>query len=236
MSQVFDCSEAYSVQANCAGAVLADLHRRRSVGFLPDGQKSEFVFHVQSLESFSLSETMFISSEALQSLQIMRAEVHLNSQIWGPEPGDSGVKEDLSVYGLLHLLAYTPQGRNTLRQMFLRPSLNIDLIEERQQTISLLLHSENSEMISQAGAVLRRVKNAKTAISQLRRGVDSPSSGRSFERGAWAILRGFSSQALRLREILGSVSGGEVVHTVRKVSLSYICFCILGCHHISSRF
>ena len=167
---------------------------------------------------------MFISSEALQSLQIMRAEIHPNSQIWGPEPGDSGVKENLSVYGLFHLLAYTPQGRHTLRQMFLRPSLDIDLIEERQQTISLFMRPENSEIINQAGSVLRRVKNARTAVSQLRKGIDSPSSGRSFERGAWAILRGFAAQALRLREIVSSLSGGEMIDIIRKVSSTYFCF------------
>lgn len=168
---------------------------------------------------------MFIS-EALRSLQIMRAEFHPNSQIWGPEAGGSSPKENLSIYGLFHPLAYTPQGRNTLRQMFLRPLLNIDLIKERQQTIFFFLRPSNSEIINQAGAVLRRAKNARTAISQLCGGIDSPSSGRSFERGVWAILRGFAAQALRLREIVGSISEGDAVDIIRKVSLRYLCFYI----------
>jgi DNA mismatch repair protein MSH5 len=99
--------------------------------------------------------------------------------------------------------------------------LDIDLIKERQQTISLFLRPDNGEATMQAGAVLRRVKNARTAVAQLRRGVDSPSSGQSFDRGVWAILRGFAAQTLRLRDIISSIHEGEQAQIVRKVSFEH---------------
>lgn len=169
---------------------------------------------------FSLSDYMFVSAESLQSLQILRSELHPNGQAWGPDPNGTGTRESLSVYGLFHLLAFTPQGRYALRQMFLRPSMDIHLITERQQTISLFLRPENADIIKQADQLLKKIKNVKLAIYQLQRGVDSPSSGRSFDRGVWATLRGFAAHTLRLREIVVNLPDFDAVRIARTVSLS----------------
>jgi DNA mismatch repair protein MSH5 len=81
------------------------------------------------------------------------------------------------------MLAVTPQGRNTLRLMFLRPSLDLGLIEERQRTISVFMRPDNAELVKQTSQVLKRVKNARSAVSNLKRGIDSPSFKQSFDRG-----------------------------------------------------
>ncbi|KAF4123351.1 DNA mismatch repair protein MSH5 [Geosmithia morbida] len=209
-----------NVAVNCAGAILGDLHRRRSIGQLPDGQFAEIVFHARSLKNFSASNGMIVNSETLQALRILQSEVHLNSHLWGSKPGGSEVKEKLSVYGMLHPLAYTPQGRSALRKILIRPTLDMDVLVERQATISFLQRPDNAEKVRLAGTVLKRVKNANFALSQLKRGVDSPSSGKSFDKGAWAILRDFASQALKLREIVGTMSGSESVvicHEVKNI-------------------
>ena len=207
----------YVQQVNAAGAVLADLHRRRSVGFLPDGQAAEAVFHIRTLQMFSLSTHMFISAETLQSLQIYQSGSHPNSQIYGPGPSPADPKESLSVYGLFHLLACTPQGRSALRLMFMRPSLDVNLISERQRTISLFVRPANMDFVKQASQLLNRVRNIRSAIANLKRGVDSPSTGESFHRGVWATLRGFSAYTLRLRELASNLPDGGGLGIIRKV-------------------
>lgn len=141
------------------------------------------VFKVTSLNMFSLSDYMFVSADDMLSLQLLQSENHPNGQSSGPSPSSSGAKESLSVYGLFHLLACTPQGRSNLRQIFLRPTCNMDMIMERQRALSFLLRPENETKVKELGSILRKVKNARNVISQLRKGVDSPSAGRPFDRG-----------------------------------------------------
>lgn len=126
---------------------------------------------------------MYVSAETMESLQIVQSELHPNSQVWGPDPNGGGSKESLSVYGLFHMLAVTPQGRHALRLIFLRPSLDLRLIEERQRTIAVLMRPENAELVKQTSQVLKRVKNSRSAVSNLKRGIDSPSFKQSFDRG-----------------------------------------------------
>ena len=213
----FTTFKTYIYQVNAAGAVLADLHRRRSVGFLPDGQAAEVVFHIRTLRMFSLSNHMFVSAETLQSLQIIQSERHPGSQICGPGPSPADPKEGLSVYGLFHLLVCTPQGRDALRLMFMRPSLDVSLILERQRTISLFVRPTNTDFVKHASQLLKRVRNIRSAIANLKRGIDSSSTRQSFYRGVWATLRGFSAYALRLRELASNLADGGGLCIIRKV-------------------
>jgi DNA mismatch repair protein MSH5 len=205
-------------QVSCAGAVLGDLHRRRSVGFLPNGHRAGVVFQVRSLNMFAMSDYMVVSSETMLALQILQSELHPNCQTWGPDLGNSSSKESLSVYGLFHALASTSQGQKILRQMFLRPTQRLSIIAERQRSISSLLRPENSELVKQAIGILRKMKNVKVAVAQLRKGVDSPISSTSFDRGVWATVRGFAAQVLRLRELAGSFMNSEHIVGLCKVS------------------
>lgn len=203
----------------CAGAVLAELHRRRSTGCLPDGQSASSVFYATSVQLFSLANHVFVNMETLQSLQIVHSELHPNSQIWGPDPNGIGAKESLSIYGLFHHLASTTQGRTCLRQLMIRPTVDMDTIAERQRVIVLLLRPENAEKTTQAASILRKIRNVRTTVSQLRKGIDCPSTGRSFDRGVWATLRRFASQTLKLREVVGTLCGSEAVGTIREASI-----------------
>ncbi|KAH7326765.1 muts domain V-domain-containing protein [Stachybotrys elegans] len=93
------------VSVGCAGAVLADIHRRRSTCFLPDGQATEALFHVTKVAMFSMEDYMLVDGDTLLSLQIVQSELHPNSQAWGLSPNGSATKESLSVYGLFHTFA-----------------------------------------------------------------------------------------------------------------------------------
>lgn len=160
---------------------------------------------------------MFVNADALVSLQIVQTELHPNSQAWGSDASRGNSKESLSVYGLFHHLACTPQGRSQLRQLFLRPVLDIDVIMERQRVISMLLKPENADTIKQTTATLRKIRNLRTTVMQLQKGIEFPATGQSFDKGAWATVRRFSVQALGLRELVGSLNGGSELPLVRKV-------------------
>lgn len=127
------------------------------------------------------------------------------------------MKEGLSIYGLFQQLACTSQGRHSLRQMFLRPTMNLALIQERQQTISLLLRPDNCDLMNKTSTILRKIKNITTVVERLRKGVDSPSACHSFDRSVWATLRDFSVHVLRLKEILGAMSCESEAGIFRKV-------------------
>ncbi|KAI9171900.1 MutS protein [Paramyrothecium foliicola] len=184
----------------CAGAIINDLLRRRSAEFLPGESVSESLFQIRHIQTSCLTDFMLVNTDTLLSLQIVKSELHPNSQALGPASSACGQKESLSLYGLFHHLASTPQGRSRLRQIFLQPTLELDIILQRQQAISMLIRPENEERLLQASAILRRVNNMRSVVDQLRRGVDSPSCGRSFDRGIWITLRKFAAQALKLRE------------------------------------
>lgn len=218
LSGLFVRCEAHSLQQiNCAGAILGDLHRRRSVGFLPDGQRAEIVFHVASLKMFSISDYMFISAEAMQALQIVQAELHPNCQTWGVDSSSTSSKESLSVYGLFHKIACTSQGRSSLRQMFLRPTLKASTIMERQHSISQLLRPENFDLVKDAGTILRKLRNVKLAITHLQKGVNLPASGVSLDRSVWATIRGFAAHVLDLLRLADEFPDAKHIPTLSKV-------------------
>ncbi|KAF4961953.1 hypothetical protein FSARC_9944 [Fusarium sarcochroum] len=211
-----------TVSVGCAGALLGDLLRRRSAGFLPDGQVAGVLFRVADIRMFSLSNYMFVSADALLSLQIVQTELHPNSQAWGPDPNKGSSKESLSVYGLFHHLASTPQGRTQLRQIFLRPLLDLNMISERQRTIAALLQPDNVDKLSQFASVLRKIRNLRTTFTQLRKGIEFPSAAQSFDRGVWATIQKFTAQALTLRETLGSLNGGSELVLFNRMGIQLI--------------
>uniref|UniRef100_A0A8H7NCI4 DNA mismatch repair protein MSH5 n=1 Tax=Bionectria ochroleuca TaxID=29856 RepID=A0A8H7NCI4_BIOOC len=132
-------------------------------------------------------------------------------------PNSNSMKESLSIYGLFHFLACTSQGRKSLRQIFLRPTLDMDTIVERQRTIQFLLRQENTDIVRKIPSVLRRVKNVRSIMAHLRKGIDLAAVRQSFDKCVWASLRTFTVQALRLREMIASLRGGDDIEIVRRI-------------------
>lgn len=167
-------------QLGCAGAILVYLHRRRSLLSPSSNPSMGYMFKARSVTLFSLSDYVFISEESRLSLQIINHESHPSSQAWSVDSKSPVEKENLSIYGLFHPLASTPSGRTHLRYMFLRPISNLDILSQRQQTISLLLQPNNEEKKKRAVAILRKMGNVAHAIAHLHKGISSPSSHRAF--------------------------------------------------------
>lgn len=152
------------------------------------------MFHISTLEMFSLRETMFVNTDTLHSLQILDAESHPHSHNQGPTKASSGAKEGLSVYGLFHHLARTPQGRFLLRQQFLRPSLNLHVINERLDTVRTFLRSGNDGALESLVDIMKNVGNMRVMMIDLRKGIGGALKGKGgFSRSVWSCIRGVSA-------------------------------------------
>jgi len=103
----------------------------------------------------------------------MQSESHPHAHNQGPKA--AGSKEGLSLYGLFHHLARTPQGKYLLRQYFLRPSLNIDLINERLAAVGVFIRPDNQGAVDGLVKNLNKVVNVRTLMISLRKGISGGS-------------------------------------------------------------
>ena len=169
---------------------------------------------------FTLSSQMFINSDTLASLQIMQSENHPNSQMQGPNT--SGSKESLSVFGLFFHLASTPQGRRRLRRLFLRPSLELDVIRERLLSISIFLKPENSTALGGIVKSLKMVKDIRSVAIHLQKGAVDGGMGKSIYRGVWASLQQFTHHTLTILQVIRELEDGGSLPILKKVRRSII--------------
>lgn len=204
----------------CAGAILSYLYRRRAVEFLPGDQAASSAFKVRSIEMFSLGARLFVNGDTLHSLQILRAENHPNAHNQGPT--NSGAKESLSVYGLFHRLARTQMGKQNLRKMFLWPRMDLEVIQERQNTIAVLLLPENEGPLDIMVKSLKQIKNMRTIVIHLQKGISGMGSkGSAIHRGVWASLRLFTYNSLKIAEAARELVEGHRLPVVSKVCQKY---------------
>ena len=168
---------------------------------------------------FSLADMMFINADTLNSLQILQHEFHPNSHMQGPTKSSSGAKESLSVYGLFHQLARTPQGKQKLRQIFLRPSINIDLIVDRHKTILSFLKQDNSDAMDIIVDGLKKINNINTVLIHLAKGINNPSgAGAVIKQGVWGSLQQFSFYTLKIVDAIKTLVDGDSLPVIAKVS------------------
>lgn len=97
-----------------------------------------------------------------------------------------------------------------LRQFFLRPSTNLDVIHERLDTLTVIQRSENAASLDRLTASLSGIKNMRAATISLRKGI---SSGLNRDKGistsVWYSLRQFVFSALQIRDTLAEMQGAE---------------------------
>jgi len=131
-----------------------------------------------------------VNTDTLLSLQIIQSENHPNSHNQGPTKGSSGAKEGLSLYGLFFQFAHTTQGRQMLRQYFLRPSTNIDMIRERLHAVTVLTRPDNEVVLASVCKRLRAVKDVRKLIAKLQKGAaGGTSKGGGIARSIWSGLQ-----------------------------------------------
>lgn len=182
---------------------------------------------ISSAQMFTLANRMFINAETLASLQILRSELHPNSQTQNSDILPSGLKENLSVYGLFKQLACTPQGKLKLQQIFLQPMTNLTAIMERQRAISLFASSENEGIVRGIQRSLGRIQDMRKVIERLKRGAKSALFHASADHGLWRTLQKFSVHVVALREAASQLSSpGGRVESVERVLNSPLLSCL----------
>lgn len=129
-----------------------------------------------------------MNADTLSSLQILQPEIHPQAHNQGPTNDNPGSKEGLSVYGLFQRLARTPQGKALLRQYFLRPSLQIGVINERLDSTTVFLRPDNDESLKSITNSLGKIKNMKTVLIHLRKGISNAKGG-NVRCGLWSSLQ-----------------------------------------------
>jgi DNA mismatch repair protein MSH5 len=107
----------------------------------------------------------------------------------------------------------TPLGQRMLKQWFLRPSLSIDVINERQESVAVLLRPDNNHVLQNMAKSLKMVKNVPKILGQLKRGKGGAQRG-----GEWNALLSFVLHALKIRTAIQELVGSARVPIVKKVS------------------
>ncbi|TVY20089.1 MutS protein-like [Lachnellula arida] len=188
----------------CAGALLSYISRRKNIDYLPNDEAALVAFRIHTIEMFTLSDQMFVNADTLASLQIIQSENHPNSH-----KSSSGAKESLSVFGLFVHLAHTPQGKQKLRQIFMRPSVNLTVIEERLNTLKILLRPENSSSLESISRSLKHIKDIRSVVIHLQKGINDMGKGNSVSRSVWANIRNFTFHTLKILEAIHELYDGR---------------------------
>lgn len=94
------------------------------------------------------------------------------------------------MYGLFHRFARTPQGKFLLRQKFLRPSINLDQINQRLETTAVLLNPVNNDAFKDICKSLVSIANVRVLVIKMRAGVSGGSSkAAGLARSIWLGLQ-----------------------------------------------
>ncbi|KAE8346592.1 hypothetical protein BDV24DRAFT_175545 [Aspergillus arachidicola] len=204
------------VTIGCAGAVLTHLQRRRAT-ISTSSDENSLYFQVRAVEMLSLQGTMFLSRRTLLALQILESESHPSMVNQGPGRKSSSSKEGLSVYGLFQRFAYSPQGRHRLKQFFLRPSTDTDVIRERHAFISVYLRPDNNNPLSKLTRSLKHIKNLRPVMINFRKGI-STGSGKitGFKTTVWATLLAFAFYGIDIHEALKETASGNELPLLQK--------------------
>jgi DNA mismatch repair protein MSH5 len=125
-------------------------------------------------------------------------------------PGSTGSKESLSVYGLFHHLAHTPQGRARLRRLFVRPSLELEEINTRLDFISVFVRQENLMPLNKLSKSMSKIKDMRITTTLLRKGInDGSQKYGGFKGGVWASLLDFAYHTIDIQDTLREVIGAD---------------------------
>ncbi|KAG0305462.1 MutS protein msh5 [Dissophora globulifera] len=192
LSKTIDLQSVESI--GCAGAIISLLSRHGMSHRAAKGGRTTMLLNV---ESFTLS------------LQIFENESHpsMHSSI-------RGRKEGLSLFGVLNH-AKTPQGKYLLKQWLLRPSLDLNIIYARHQSVECFVRTENQPTVGQLVNCLSHVKNIPKVLQALPR--RATITDLKIHNGVQEILTGESPiihEVLKKFEVQNLMDIGAFIHDV----------------------
>jgi DNA mismatch repair protein MSH5 len=209
----------------CAGAVLSYLFRRRQIAPLPVNEAPYDILKVSAVEMFSVQGSMwvviilpsviltsprYVNMDTIHSLQVFESESHPNFHNQGPSK-TRDTKEGFSIYGLFYKFARTPQGKDLLRRRFLRPSKDVDQIEQSLSTISAFILPDNLAHLEVLVKQLAHIKNMKPLLKKLRKGAQEQQRASDGPVPLWSTLIGFCYYGISLIEAMHEMEGMEGV-------------------------
>ncbi|SCV67929.1 BQ2448_50 [Microbotryum intermedium] len=186
----------------CAGALIGHISKQ----VLDQGELGlDMGLTITSIRLMRLDCVMLLNSDALTSLQIFGDESHASTH-------SSAKKEGLSLFGIMNL-ARTGPGRALLRTWFLRPLLEMELINGRQGAVACFLRADNQHVADAIQSNLKKIKNAPAALRALGGG-----RGGSNE---WNQILQFINGSITIRDAALSLAHRKGVPIVEKFLNSY---------------
>ncbi|XP_070564390.1 mutS protein homolog 5-like isoform X2 [Ptychodera flava] len=185
------------------GGLLKYLDKNRIGVQLED---SNIKVPIIDLKVFSLNNMVMVDYNTFTALQIFQKELHPSIYKFG----NSGTKEGLSLYGIMNQTK-SELGKRMLRMWFLRPSLDLDLLKERQDAIKFFVSPRNIEICTSLQDALRNIKNVARVLARMKTAQATI--------GDWQALYQTAFNAIYIGDLCRSLGGD--ISIFKKISRSF---------------
>ena len=133
------------------------------LGFLFQSSKLKRNFPIEKIKMKQPQKNVYINMKTYNSLSIIKEQIH-PSQI----KGKGRSKEGFSMLNLYDSMISTTHGRKLLRNWFLNPTYEIDILEERLYTVSFMLARLSSIHYEKIKKHLKKIYDLTLALKKFK--------------------------------------------------------------------